>query len=113
MGEYAVASIKTSDGQMVDFMRHHLELVINSYFFFSFVFLHKKPTRKRIDEECCCGASWVLTSIKPRDNHAHVHMAREIFKTYPFFMYTFYTYIFKYCYKKWFDIYSTRGDEGK
>lgn len=57
MGEYAIASIKTSDGQTADFMRHHLELVINSYTFFLFCFLHKKPTWKRIDEECCCGAS--------------------------------------------------------
>lgn len=65
-----------------DFMRHHLELFINSYTFF----LHKKPTCKTIDEECwCCyrepNALWVLTSIKPRDNHRHVHMPREIFET--------------------------------
>lgn len=83
------------------------------FFVFFFFFLHKKPTWKRMDEECRCGASWVLTSIKPRDNHTHVHMAREIFKTYPFFMYNFYTYIFKYCYKKWLDIDSQRGGEVK
>lgn len=34
MDKYAIASIKTSDGQTVDFMRHHFELVINRYYFF-------------------------------------------------------------------------------
>lgn len=46
MGEYAIALIKTSDGQTADFMRHHLELVINSYNFFCLFFAQETHTEK-------------------------------------------------------------------
>lgn len=112
MGEYAIASIKTSDGQTADFMRHHLELVINSYIFFLLFFAqetHTEKNRWRVLLFCIMSVDINKTKRQP---HTCPYGQRNI-QNISFFMYNFYTYIFKYCYKKWFDIYSTRGEEGK